>query len=143
MALDPREKVSQNSFSFLISQKAVAPMSYEWRRSRDLSNGCGPPTRKADAKPCGANVRSSVSIAQTRHSPSGQKRKFKLTHYPAVGRREAELLPTTDVGTAVARHARTTGLRRLFPSPLLSEDPLKIYRKGSARRRACPKSASS
>jgi hypothetical protein len=39
IALDPREKVSQNSFSFLISQKAVAPMSYEWRRSRDLSNG--------------------------------------------------------------------------------------------------------
>ena len=57
-------------------------MSYE--RSRDLSNGCGPPTRKADAKPCGANVRSSVSIAQTRHSPSGQFRKFKLTHYPVM-----------------------------------------------------------
>src|SRR5271156_3193195 len=29
IARDPREKVSQNSFSFLISQKAVAPMSYE------------------------------------------------------------------------------------------------------------------
>jgi hypothetical protein len=43
-------------------------MSYEWRRSRDLSNGCGPPTMEPDAKPCGANVRSSVSIAQTRHS---------------------------------------------------------------------------
>ena len=39
IALDPREKVSQNSLSFLISQKAVAPMSWEWRRSRDLSNG--------------------------------------------------------------------------------------------------------
>src|SRR5271156_2393879 len=68
IALDPREKVSQNSFSFLISQKAVAPMSYEWRRSRDLSNGCGPPARKPDAKPCDANVLCSVSIAQTRHS---------------------------------------------------------------------------
>jgi hypothetical protein len=38
-ALKTREIVSQNSFSFLISQKAVAPMSYEGRRSRDLSNG--------------------------------------------------------------------------------------------------------
>ena len=79
IALDPREKVSQNSFSFLISQKGRRPMSYEWRRSRDLSDGCGPPTMEPDAKPCGANVRSSVSIVQTRHSPSDQKRKFKLT----------------------------------------------------------------
>ncbi len=31
IALDPREKVSQNLFSFLISQKAVVPMSWEWR----------------------------------------------------------------------------------------------------------------
>ena len=105
IALDPREKVSQNSFSFLISQKAVAPMSYEWRRSRDLSNGCGPPTMEPDAKPCGANVRSSVSIAQTRHSASGQFRKFKLTHYPSADnhprrRLDARLGPRIKSGRA-------------------------------------------
>ncbi len=54
--LDPREKVSQNSFSFLISQKAVGPMSYEWRRSRDLSNGSARIPRRSQGSAFRANV---------------------------------------------------------------------------------------
>jgi hypothetical protein len=83
-----------------VSKKAASKLLLRWRRSRDLSNGYGPPTIEPDAKPCGANVRSSVSFAQTRHSPSGQFRKFKLTHYRtnAVGDRvySAQLHPLDD-----------------------------------------------
>ena len=52
------EFVSQNSSSFLISQKAVAPMSYELRRSRDLSNGSA-----RIARPSGSAFRANVSVS--------------------------------------------------------------------------------